>query len=301
MPIYLDHAATTPLRREVVDAMLPYLTEHFGNPSSAHAYGRTARAALDEAHERLAARLNADPRELVSRRAAPRRTTSRSRAPRGPARRAVTASSPARRAPRGAATALRYLEKFGFEIVELPVDRYGRVDPDDVERALTDRRSSSRSCSRNNEVGTHAARRGDREAGRDAARACFSTSTPSRRRRTAELDVEALGCGPGRGSAAHKFEGPRASAPCGSGRGRVSSRSSMAAPGAPSPGRTEDVAGAVGLSVAYDLTCAERPGDDHAAPVPAREAPARDAGGRSRGADRPSHGAAAGPVVGRRP
>ena len=65
MPIYLDHAATTPLRREVVEAMLPYLTEHFGNPSSAHAYGRTARAALDDAHERLARRLHADPRELV--------------------------------------------------------------------------------------------------------------------------------------------------------------------------------------------------------------------------------------------
>ena len=40
MPIYLDHAATTPLRREVLDAMLPFLTESFGNPSSAHAYGR---------------------------------------------------------------------------------------------------------------------------------------------------------------------------------------------------------------------------------------------------------------------
>ena len=45
MAIYLDHAATTPLRREVLDAMLPYLTEAFGNPSSAHAFGRTARAA----------------------------------------------------------------------------------------------------------------------------------------------------------------------------------------------------------------------------------------------------------------
>jgi cysteine desulfurase len=59
MPIYLDHAATTPLRREVLDAMLPLLTESFGNPSSAHAYGRAARAALDTAHETVAKRLNA--------------------------------------------------------------------------------------------------------------------------------------------------------------------------------------------------------------------------------------------------
>ena len=51
MPIYLDHAATTPLRREVLDAMLPFLTESFGNPSSSHSFGRIARAALDDAHE----------------------------------------------------------------------------------------------------------------------------------------------------------------------------------------------------------------------------------------------------------
>jgi len=49
MAVYLDHAATTPLRREVLDAMLPFLTESFGNPSSAHAFGRVARAALDDA------------------------------------------------------------------------------------------------------------------------------------------------------------------------------------------------------------------------------------------------------------
>jgi cysteine desulfurase len=54
MSIYLDHAATTPVRCEVLDAMLPYLTSTFGNPSSAHSYGRAARAALDEAHERVA-------------------------------------------------------------------------------------------------------------------------------------------------------------------------------------------------------------------------------------------------------
>ena len=50
MAIYLDHAATTPVRREVVDAMLPYLLEHWGNPSSGHAFGRAARQGLDEAH-----------------------------------------------------------------------------------------------------------------------------------------------------------------------------------------------------------------------------------------------------------
>ena len=53
-PIYLDHAATTPVRREVLEAMLPYLGDRFGNPSSTHRWGREARAALDEARERVA-------------------------------------------------------------------------------------------------------------------------------------------------------------------------------------------------------------------------------------------------------
>ena len=65
MPIYLDHAATTPMRREVFDAMLPFLTESYGNPSSAHSFGRATRSALDEAHERVGHALNAEGREIV--------------------------------------------------------------------------------------------------------------------------------------------------------------------------------------------------------------------------------------------
>jgi cysteine desulfurase len=63
-PIYLDHAATTPVRAEVLEAMLPYLTERFGNPSSLHRWGRQARAALDEARERIAHSLGAGVDEV---------------------------------------------------------------------------------------------------------------------------------------------------------------------------------------------------------------------------------------------
>jgi cysteine desulfurase len=63
-PVYLDHAATTPVRAEVMEAMLPYLGEHFGNPSSAHRWGRRARTALDEARERVAHCLGAHADEL---------------------------------------------------------------------------------------------------------------------------------------------------------------------------------------------------------------------------------------------
>src|ERR671914_1074580 len=63
-PIYLDHAATTPVRREVLDAMRPFYEGRFGNPSSTHRWGREARAALDEARERLARCLGANPDEV---------------------------------------------------------------------------------------------------------------------------------------------------------------------------------------------------------------------------------------------
>jgi len=64
-PIYLDYNATTPLLPEVVDAMLPYLREHFGNPSSAHVYGTSARAAVEKAREQVAALLGCDADEVV--------------------------------------------------------------------------------------------------------------------------------------------------------------------------------------------------------------------------------------------
>ncbi|MFL5320262.1 MAG: cysteine desulfurase family protein [Myxococcaceae bacterium] len=65
MTIYLDHNATTPVLPEVVDAMLPYLREHFGNPSSGHEFGRRAKAAVDNARAQLASLINAEPDEIV--------------------------------------------------------------------------------------------------------------------------------------------------------------------------------------------------------------------------------------------
>ena len=65
MPTFSDPASTPPLRRSVLDSLRPFLTEGCGNPSSAHSFGRTARAALDDAHERVAGRLRAAAPELV--------------------------------------------------------------------------------------------------------------------------------------------------------------------------------------------------------------------------------------------
>src|SRR5215208_5181497 len=139
MPIYLHHAATTPLRREVLDAMLPFLTEDFGNPSSAHGFGRKARAGLDEAHEIVARRIGAEAREIVFTSGGTEALNLglKGAAWAGKARGHRIVTSPVEHHAVG--HTLRYLEKFGFEIVELSVDRYGRVDPSDVEGAVNDR------------------------------------------------------------------------------------------------------------------------------------------------------------------
>ena len=63
--VYMDHSATTPVDGRVVEAMMPYLTERFGNPSSVHFYGQEARAAVDRARREVAALINARPNEVV--------------------------------------------------------------------------------------------------------------------------------------------------------------------------------------------------------------------------------------------
>ncbi|HEX6867776.1 MAG TPA: cysteine desulfurase family protein [Candidatus Limnocylindrales bacterium] len=258
MPIYLDHAATTPLRREVLDAMLPYLTDAFGNASSAHAYGRAARAGLDEAHERVAARLNAAGREIVftSGGTEANNLALKGAAWAGKARghRIVTSAVE----HHAVGHTLRYLEKFGFEVVEVPVDRYGRVDPDQLDAALNDKTILVSVMLANNEVGTLqpisdiAARVRSRKGITlhvDAVQAAPYV----------DLDVEALGADLV-SLGAHKFEGPK-------GVGALYVRHGTHILAQQQGGTqerhrragTENVAGAVGLAAAYELSCAERP------------------------------------------
>src|SRR5687768_3063133 len=154
MPLYLDHAATTPLRREALDAMLPLLTDDFVNPSSVHGFGRRARAALDEAHERMARGLNAQPREIIftagGTEAINLAIKGAAWAGKGRGNRLITSAIE----HHAVLHTLRHLEKFGFEIVVLPVDRYGRVDPDQLDAAIGDRTILVSLLMANNEVGT---------------------------------------------------------------------------------------------------------------------------------------------------
>jgi cysteine desulfurase len=238
--------------------MLSFLTESFGNASSAHSYGRVVRAALDEAHERLAKGLNAEPREVVitSGGTEANNLALKGAAWAGKARghRIVTSSIE----HHAVGHTLRYLEKFGFEIVELPVDRYGRVDPEQLEAELTDRTILVTVMLANNEVGTiqpiaEIARRVHGRKGVllhvDAVQAAPYIDLDMA---TLGADLVSLG--------AHKFEGPK-------GVGALYVRHGthiLAQQQGGSQERhrragTENVAGAVGLATAYELTCAERP------------------------------------------
>lgn len=154
MAIYLDHAATSSLRPEVLDAMLPFLREHHGNPSSIHASGRRARQGLDEAREEIAARIGAKPREIVFTSGG---TEADNLAIKGVAwagtakgRHVVTSSVE----HKAVMNACAMLERSGFHVTYLPVDRYGRVDPADVAAAITDRTTLVSIMAANNEVGT---------------------------------------------------------------------------------------------------------------------------------------------------
>jgi cysteine desulfurase len=153
-PIYLDYNATTPLDPAVFAAMEPYLREHFGNPSSDHVYGYRTRTAVQTARAQLAALLGVEPEEVVF-------TGSGSEANN------LTLKGVADRLrDRGnhiitsaiehpsVAQPLRYLERKGYQVTTLPVDREGRVDPARVAAALTDQTILVSMMHANNEVGT---------------------------------------------------------------------------------------------------------------------------------------------------
>lgn len=153
-PIYLDYNATTPLDREALDAMLPYLENHFGNPSSTHPYGREAHTAVDVAREQLAALLGCEPEEVVftsggteSNNTVVKGVAQQHRA-RGKHIITTSVEHPS------VLDACEWLHKQGFSITILPVNDLGRVNVRDVERAIRKDTILISVMLANNEVGT---------------------------------------------------------------------------------------------------------------------------------------------------
>jgi cysteine desulfurase len=152
--IYLDHAATTPTRPEVVEAMLPYFTDSFGNPSSIYSCGQAARGAVEEARTKVAGLIGARRGEIVFTGGG---TEADNFALKGVAYASerkgnhIITSSIEHHA---VLEVCKFLGKTGFKITCLPVDKYGLVDPDDVKRAITDKTILISVMHASNEVGT---------------------------------------------------------------------------------------------------------------------------------------------------
>src|SRR6476646_761773 len=136
-PIYMDYGATTPVDQRVVDAMIPWLREHFGNPASrSHAWGWEAEAAVETAREQVAALINADPREIIWTSGA---TESDNLAIKGAAQFYKTRGKhlvTVKTEHKAVLDTMRELERQGFEVTYLDVREDGLLDLDALKAAL---------------------------------------------------------------------------------------------------------------------------------------------------------------------
>jgi cysteine desulfurase len=153
-PIYLDYAATTPADPAVVQAMIPYFHDAFGNPSAIYSYGQEAKSAIEKARSSVASLIGARDEEIVFTSGG---TEADNFALKGVAfanqkkgNHIITSAIE----HHAVLESCKFLGKMGFKITYLPVDKYGLVDPDQVKKAITDKTILISIMHANNEIGT---------------------------------------------------------------------------------------------------------------------------------------------------
>lgn len=247
--IYADNAATTKLSKTALDAMMPYLTEQYGNPSSLHTVGQLAAEGLFAARKTMAECLGCDPKEIIF-------TGGGSEADNQAL--LTGAEIGARKGKKHIISdtiehhavlhSLKHLEKLGFEVTLLPVDGYGRVDPDAVRKAIRPDTALVTVMMANNEIGTL-------EPVREIASICHENGVLFHTDAVQAVghipvNVKEIGCDM-LSLAGHKFHGPK-------GVGALYARkgllvSTLIEGGAQERGKragTENIAGIVGMAAA---------------------------------------------------
>ena len=256
--VYMDHSATTYTRKEVLEAMLPYFTKHFGNPSSIYRIARESRNAIDAARVQTAKALGADPDEIYF-------TSGGSESDNWAIKGVALANR--KRGNHIITTQIehhavlhtcQFLEKEGFEVTYLPVDQYGLVDPAVLEKAITDKTILISIMYANNEIGTiepivelgAIARKHKVYFHTDAVQVIGSIPLDVK---TQNIDMLSL--------SAHKFYGPKGTGALYIKKGvRIENLIHGGGQERRRRAGTENIAGIVGLGKAIEMATADIPG-----------------------------------------
>ena len=256
-PVYMDHAATTPVRPEAVEAMLPCFSERFGNPSSVYALAREAQVTLEKARGQVAEAIGAATEEIYF--------TSGGTEADNWAIKGVAAAN-RKKGDHIITSAIehhavlhscRSLEKQGYRVTYLPVDEFGRVEPAAVEEAITDATILVSVMAANNEIGTIQPIAAIGEIARDRGIPFHTDAVQAIG--AIPIDVDSMGIDL-LALSGHKFYGPK-----GTGALYIRKKTRIGTfmdGGAQERGRragTENVPGAVGLGKAIELAVAEMP------------------------------------------